>query len=130
MSSQVLIERGKPHGPAKLWPVITLPLSALAVWAVNVGGEALRWMGLAAVTWSLAVPMLVGLEAGLFAMMLFEPMRGFLRRAQYIFLPYTATDPIHLITPLLFVLYKVRVFPNIRIFTETLETPRIGLSLG
>jgi hypothetical protein len=118
MSSQVLIERGKPHGPAKLWPLITLPLSALAVWAVSVGGEALRWMGLTAVAWSLAVPMLASLEAGLFAMMLFEPMRGFLRRAQYIFLPYTATDPIHLITPavtflgfiLLFQRQKLRVF--------------------
>jgi len=41
----------------------------------------------------------ISLEAGLVAMMLFEPMRGFLRRAQYLFLPYTSTDPIHLITP-------------------------------
>ncbi|MGI9064967.1 MAG: O-antigen ligase family protein [Pyrinomonadaceae bacterium] len=100
MSSQVLIERRKPHGPTKLWPMATLPLSALAVWAVNAGGEALRWVGLGAVAWSLAVPMLVSLEAGLFGMMLFEPLRGFLRRVQYLFLPYTATDPIHLITPL------------------------------
>lgn len=99
MSSQVLIERGKPHGPAKLWPMLTLPLSAIAVWAVNAGGEALRWVGLGAVAWSLAIPMLISLEAGLFAMMLFEPLRGFLRRAQYLFLPYTPTDPIHLITP-------------------------------
>jgi hypothetical protein len=99
MSSQILIERGKPYGPVKLWPMVTLPISALAVWAVNVGGEALRWVGLGTMAWSLAVPMLISLEAGLFAMMLFEPLRGFLRRAQYIFLPYTATDPIHLVTP-------------------------------
>jgi len=99
MSSQVLTERRKPQGPAKLWPMLMLPLSALAVWAVNAGGEALRWVGLGAVAWSLAIPMLVSLEAGLFAMMLFEPLRGLLRRAQYLFLPYTATDPIHLVTP-------------------------------
>lgn len=118
MSSQVLIERGKPHGPAKLWPMVTLPLSALAVWAVNAGGEALRWVGLGAVACSLAVPMLVSLEAGLFALMLFESLRGFFRRAQYLFLPYIATDPIHLITPavtifgflLLLQRQKLRVF--------------------
>ena len=84
----------------KLWPVVTLPISALAVWAVNAGGEALRWLGLGAIAWSLALPLLVSLEAGLFAMMLFEPLRGFLRRAQYLFLPYSATDPIHVVTPL------------------------------
>jgi hypothetical protein len=48
-----------------------MPLSALAVWAVNTGGEALRWLGLGTLAWSLALPMLVSLEAGLFAMMLF-----------------------------------------------------------
>jgi len=99
MSSQVLIQRGKPHGPAKLWPMVTLPISALLVWAVNVGGEAWRWLGVGAVAWGLALPLFISLEAGLVAMMLFEPMRGFLRRAQYLFLPYTPTDPIHLITP-------------------------------
>lgn len=108
MSSQVLteqpleraIEQYAPRRRIKLWPMVTLPLSALAVWAVNAGGEALRWVGLGAVAWALAVPVLVSLEAGLFAMMLFEPFRGFLRRAQYLFLPYTPTDPIHVVTPL------------------------------
>jgi len=99
MSSQVLIERGKPHGPAKLWPIVTLPVSALVVWAVNAGGEAWRWLGVGAFAWGLALPLFISLEAGLVAMMLFEPMRGFLRRAQFLFLPYTSTDPIHLITP-------------------------------
>lgn len=84
----------------KLWPLVTLPLSALAAWAVNAGGEALRWVGLGAIAWSLALPLLVSLEAGLFGMMLFEPLRGFLRRAQYLFLPYSSTDPIHIVTPL------------------------------
>ena len=89
-----------PHRQLKLWPLVTLPLSALATWAVNTGGEALRYVGLGAIAWSLALPLLVSLEAGLFAMMLFEPLRGFLRRTQYLFLPYSATDPIHIVTPL------------------------------
>ena len=50
--------------------------------------------------WLLALPLLVSLEAGLMAMMLFEPMRGFLRRAQYMFIPYSQTDPIHILTPI------------------------------
>src|SRR6185295_8844620 len=102
--SSVLIDRplasNSPRRQLKLWPAVTLPLSALAVWAVNAGGEALRWVGLGALAWSLAVPLLVSLEAGLFAMMLFEPLRGFLRRAQYLFLPYSQADPIHVVTPL------------------------------
>ena len=101
MSSRILVQDSRPRGPARLWPLVTLPLSALAVWAVNAGGEALRWLGLGALAWSLALPLVVSLEAGLFAMMLFEPLRGFLRRAQYLFLPYSQTDPIHLITPLI-----------------------------
>ena len=104
MSSHVLteraIDRSATRGPLQFWPLVTLPLSVLAVWAVNVGGEALRWLGLGALAWSLALPLLFSLEAGLFAMMLFEPLRGFLRRAQYLFLPYSQTDPIHVVTPL------------------------------
>lgn len=104
MSSQVLIRQPATRRQLKLWPLVTLPLSALAAWAINAGGEALRWVGLGALLWSLALPLLVSLEAGLFAMMLFEPLRGFLRRAQYLFLPYSSTDPIHVITPLVTVM--------------------------
>lgn len=119
--SQVLIQQGKPHGPTTLWPMVTLPVSALAVWAVNAGGEALRWVGLGTVAWSLAIPMLISLEAGLFAMMLFEPLRGLLRRAQYLFLPYTSTDPIHLITPAVTFLGLVLLLQRqrVRVFNAT-----------
>ena len=121
MSSLLINEplaRSARRRQLKLWPLVTLPLSALAAWAVNAGGEALRYVGLGAIAWSLALPLLVSLEAGLFAMMLFEPLRGFLRRAQYLFLPYSATDPIHIVTPLVTMLAfamllqrrKLRVF--------------------
>ncbi|HEV7475914.1 MAG TPA: O-antigen ligase family protein [Pyrinomonadaceae bacterium] len=115
-----------PRSQARLWPVITLPISALAIWAVNAGGEALRWVGLGAIAWSLALPLLISLEAGLFAMMLFEPLRGFLRRAQYLFLPYSATDPIHVITPLVTMMAFAMLLQRrkLRIFRET---PLAGL---
>jgi hypothetical protein len=99
--SQALIQANAPRRPLKLWPLVTLPLSALAAWAVNAGGEALRWLGLGTITGALALALFASLEAGLFAMMLFEPLRGFLRRAQYLFLPYSQTDPIHVVTPLI-----------------------------
>lgn len=118
MSSQIAIQPRVTRRQLKLWPVITFPLSALAAWAVNAGGEALRWVGLGAIAWSLALPLLVSLEAGLFAMMLFEPLRGFLRRAQYLFLPYSSADPIHVVSPLVTILafamllqrHKLRIF--------------------
>jgi hypothetical protein len=49
---------------------------------------------------TMLVPLLVSLEAGLLAMMIFEPFRGFLRRAQYILVPYSQTEPIHLLVPI------------------------------
>jgi hypothetical protein len=126
MSTQVLPQVDSPRSPAKLWPVITLPLSALAVWAVNAGGEALRWLGLGTIAWSLALPMLISLEAGMFAIMLFEPMRGFIRRAQYLFLPYSQTDPIHIVTPLIVGIGFAMLLQRrkLRIFRET---PLAGL---
>jgi hypothetical protein len=126
MTSQVLIERGKPYGPAKLWPLVTLPLSAITIWMVNAGGEALRWLGLGALAWSMALPLLVSLEAGLFAMMLFEPLRGFLRRAQYLFLPYSPSDPIHIVTPLITMMAFAMLLQRggLRIFRAT---PLAGL---
>lgn len=128
--SSVLINRqhagNTPRGQLKLWPLVTFPLSALAAWAINAGGEALRWVGLGAIFWSLAVPLLVSLEAGLFAMMLFEPLRGFLRRAQYLFLPYSQTDPIHVVTPLVTMLALAMVVQRLglRMFRAT---PLAGL---
>ncbi len=75
--------------------------SAIVAWAVTGGGELLRAAALSALLGVMALPMLVSLEAGLVAMMLFEPWRGFLRRAGHLIVPYSGTDPIHLLTPLL-----------------------------
>jgi hypothetical protein len=121
MSSNVLIQPTTTRGPARLWPIVTLPTSAFVVWAVSTGGEALRWLGLTGLVWALAIPMLASLEAGLIAMMIFEPLRGFIRRAQFLFLPYTQSDPIHVVTPLITLLAFVVLVQrrSLRVFIET-----------
>jgi hypothetical protein len=121
MSSQVIAQRSASRGPAKLWAIATLPASAFVVWAVTTGGEALRWLGLTGLACSLAIPLMASLEAGLIAMMLFEPLRGLLRRAQYIFLTYTQSDPIHVVTPLITLLAFVAMLQRRRleIFIQT-----------
>lgn len=125
MSSHVLTERHIPSRPTKLWPLVTFPLSAIVVWAVNTGGEALRWLALGGIASGMGLALLVSLEAGLIAMMLFEPLRGFLRRAQYLFLPYTQTDPIHLVTPVITILALAMLVQRRRL-TIFRETPLAG----
>ncbi len=125
MSSHVLIERRNPARPSKLWPLVTFPLSATVVWAVNTGGEAWRWLALGGIASSMVLALFASLEAGLVAMMLFEPFRGLLRRAQYIFLPYAQSDPIHLVTPVITILALAMVVQRRR-FTLFRETPLAG----
>lgn len=114
-------EHRSSRGPAQLWPIATLPASGLIVWAVSAGGEALRWLGLTGLIWVIAIPLLASLEAGLIAMMIFEPFRGFIRRAQYLFLPYTDSDPIHVVTPIVALLAFVILVQRrkLSLFTET-----------
>jgi len=54
-------------------------------------------------------------------MMLFEPLRGLLRRAQYLFVDYASEDPIHLLTPIvtLFALVLLLRSRRLEIFTAT-----------
>src|SRR3984893_5292842 len=130
MSSHVLTERPNelraPRRPATLWPAVTLPLCAVIVWAVNSGGEALRWLTLGGLASAMTLALFISLEAGLIAMMLFEPLRGFLRRAQYLFLPYSQTDPIHLVTPLVTILAFAMLLQRRRLAIFR-ETPLAGL---
>jgi hypothetical protein len=83
-----------------LWSLPVQALSAVTVMAIAAGGQTLRGWLLAALTWVLAMPLLVSLEAGLVAMMLFEPFRGLIRRGQYLFIEYSSQDPIHVLTPI------------------------------
>ena len=123
--SYALTERSAARGPASLLPVLTLPLSPLVVWAVNTGGEALRWLALGGLASSMSLTLLISLEAGLFSMMLFEPLRGFLRRAQYLFVTYSQAEPIHLVTPLVTMLAVVMPLP-----TELTTPPVTKMNFG
>ena len=87
-------------------------MAAGAAWAASSGGQILRAFGLTSVLLAILVPLLISLEAGLLAMVIFEPFRGLLRRMQYLVVPYSASEPIHLLTPIgalfafLIVLYR------------------------
>jgi hypothetical protein len=79
---------------------LTQLLAIIGSWALVSGGNFLRMFALGSITLALMVPLMVSLEAGLLAMVIFEPFRGLLRRAQYLIVGYSQNEPIHLITPL------------------------------
>jgi hypothetical protein len=74
-------------------------MTAAGVWAAASGGQILRGFALGSITLSMMTALIVSFEAGLTAMILFEPFRGLIRRAQYIIVPYSSSEPIHLLTP-------------------------------
>lgn len=100
MSSIVQLETRSPSRSMWIWFAPAQAAAAFTILAVAAGGQILRAWLLTAVVWLMAMPLLVNLEAGLIAMMLFEPVRGVLRRAQYLFVDYAAQDPIHVLTPI------------------------------
>ena len=83
-----------------IWFAPVQAAAAFTVFAIASGGQVLRTWLLSALVWVMAMPLFIGLEAGLMAMMLFEPFRGLARRAQYLFVDYAAQDPIHVLTPI------------------------------
>ena len=74
--------------------------SLFTVWAISSGGETLRAWILTAMLWLMTLPLVVSIEGTLIAMMLFEPLRGLIRRAQYLLVDYSGEDPIHVLTPI------------------------------
>ncbi|MFN0119013.1 MAG: hypothetical protein ACKV2V_00775 [Blastocatellia bacterium] len=60
-----------------------------------------RILLLVGLTAIMLLPFFSGIEAGMTALMLFEPLRGIIRRAQYLLIPYQPSDPIHLLTPVI-----------------------------
>ena len=83
-----------------LWLGATQLFTIIGVWATSAGGQAFRFFALGSIATAMLVSLLVSLEAALTAMILFEPFHGFLRRAQYLLVPYSNSEPIHLLTPL------------------------------
>ncbi len=99
------------------WFVPVQAAVAFTVFAVAAGGQVVRTGMLSALVWLMAMPLFVGLEASLIAMMIFEPVRGVARRAQYLIVEYSSQDPIHLLTPI------VTIFA----FALLLKTHRLGI---
>ncbi len=83
-----------------IWIALTQFFAVAGSWAIVSGGNVLRMFTLGSVTLALIIPLMVSLEAGLIAMVVFEPFRGVLRRAQYLIVGYSQNEPIHLITPI------------------------------
>jgi len=105
----------RPRKLALLWIAPVQAASAFTVWAISTGGETLRAWILTALFWLMTLPLLAGIEGALVAMMVFEPFRGLLRRAQYLFVNYTTEDPIHLITPVVTLFVAIVVFQKQRL---------------
>jgi hypothetical protein len=82
------------------WLAPLQAVAALTVLAIIGAGQLLRGWILGALFFLMAIPLVVSLEAGLIAMIIFEPFRGIIRRAQYLIVDYSQFDPIHLLTPL------------------------------
>ena len=102
---------------------------AFTVWAVINGGQWLRSWLLSAIMFAMALPLLISLDASLIAMMMFEPLRGLIRRAQYLIVPYSQTDPIHILTPVVTILALAVLLRNQRlhIFRATTLAPVVSL---
>lgn len=104
-----------------LWLIPAQLAAVFTAAAVAIGGQALRTWILSAFVWLMTLPLLISLEASLVAMMIFEPLRGILRRGQYLFLDYSSQDPIHVLTPIvtLFALAALLRSQRLNILTAT-----------
>src|SRR5437588_902035 len=131
MSTVVHVETQQPARSMWIWFAPVQAAVAFTILAIAAGGQVLRTWLLAALVWIMAMPLLVSLEAGLIAMMLFEPVRGVLRRAQYLFVDYSNSDPIHLLTPIVMLLAFILLLKNQRldIFRQTRLAQPVSLLL-
>ena len=100
MSSVIQVQTRPRQRSALIWLAPVQAGAVFTVIAATAGGQILRAWLLGGLFWLMALPLLVSLEAGLVAMVLFEPFRGLIRRAQYLLVDYASQDPIHLLTPI------------------------------
>ncbi len=99
LNSQTQPNKRSRINPSFILLVLVQAVTALGVWAAASGGQIFRAFALGSITLSMLTALVVSFEAGLTAMILFEPFRGVLRRVQYLIVPYSSSEPIHLITP-------------------------------
>ncbi|HLR05415.1 MAG TPA: O-antigen ligase family protein [Pyrinomonadaceae bacterium] len=115
MSTTVYEQVSRPRKSTLLWLGPIQAASLFTVWAIVSGGQTLRAWILTALLWLMTLPLLVSLESTLIAMMSFEPLRGLIRRAQYLIVDYTGDDPIHLLTPLVTLMALVMLLRSQRL---------------
>jgi hypothetical protein len=120
--SEVTVSRRSPI----VWLAPIQAVAAFTIMAAVGGGQILRSWILGALFFLMAFPLMVSLEAGLMAMILFEPFRGFIRRAQYLIVDYSQFDPIHVLTPLVTLLALGRLLQRQR-FHVISATPLAGV---
>jgi O-antigen ligase/polysaccharide polymerase Wzy-like membrane protein len=131
MSSIVQVRPKPSQRSALIWLLPIQLAAAFTVISITSGGQMLRTWVYGALTWVMALPLLVSLEAGLVAMMLFEPLRGLIRRAQYLFVDYSTSDPIHLLTPIVAMLafFPLLKKQRLDIFRQSRLAPAVSLLL-
>ena len=110
MTSRAQIQKIQKIRPEKIrparkrssftWLIPTQLAAIITALGAATGENLLRMVLLGGMLSTMLEPLMVSLEAGLLAIMIFEPFRGFLRRAQYILVPYSQTEPIHLLVPI------------------------------
>src|ERR1041385_9449830 len=83
-----------------VWLAPVQAICGFTVLAIIAGGQILRGWILGALFFLMAAPLALGLEWGLVAMIVFEPFRGLIRRAEYLIVDYSQFDPIHILTPM------------------------------
>ncbi|MEO7969935.1 MAG: O-antigen ligase family protein [bacterium] len=89
-----------PRRSLFVWLVPLQAICVFTVLAIVNGGQILRGWILTSLLFLMALPLAISLEAGLLAMILFEPFRGLIRRVQYLIVDYSQFDPIHVLTPI------------------------------
>ena len=109
-----------------IWLVPIQAVCAFTVLAAVSGGQILRGWILAALFAVMTLPLMSSIEGGLLAIILFEPFRGFVRRAQYLIVDYSQFDPIHVVTPVVTILALGRLLQRYR-FQLFRATPLAGL---
>ncbi len=109
MQSAATLKNSRPL-TTYIWFLVTQVYAFLGAWAAFAGTTAVRGFALATAGLMMLVPLLINLQWGLMAMVVFEPLRGFLRRLQYLIVPYSENEPIHLLTPIVTIVAFLFVF--------------------
>jgi O-Antigen ligase len=122
MSANIYPEIQVPRRSPVIWLAPLQAAAAVTVLAIIGAGQLLRGWILGALFFVMAIPLVFSLEAGLIAMIIFEPFRGLIRRAQYLIVDYSQFDPIHILTPLVALMAFVMLLQRHR-FSLVRATP-------